>query len=66
MAYEQSYSLSAFLIQRYGLWKIRRLLKAIADGQPWDAALEKEFRAKLTKIEAAWRAWLPEWLRTAP
>jgi tetratricopeptide (TPR) repeat protein len=62
LAYEQSYSLVAYLVRRYGFWKIRRLLRAIAEGQPWEAALEQEVRLKPTRLEAEWRRWLPEFL----
>jgi len=64
LAYEQSYSLAAYLIQRYGFWRMRRFLKTIAEGQPWAAALEQEVHLKLAKLEADWRRWLPEFLTT--
>jgi len=64
-AYEQSYSLAAYLIGRYGWWRIRKLLKAIADGQPWDAALAEILHLKLARLEADWRRWLPGFLAGA-
>ena len=63
LAYEQSYSLVAYLIERYGLWRIRRLLKAITEGGSWQDVLSKEYRLKLARLEADWRTWLPEFLR---
>jgi tetratricopeptide (TPR) repeat protein len=65
LAYEQSYSLVAYLITRYGFWRMRRLLKAIADGQPWEEGLAQEFRRKLPRLEEDWRGWLPELLASA-
>lgn len=62
LAYEQSYSLVAYLVQRYGFWRIRRILTAVAEGRPWEAVLAEELHMKLPKIEAAWRAWLPGFL----
>lgn len=59
LAYEQSYSLVAYLIGRYGFWRIRRILKAIAEGAPWEDVLTKELRLKLNRLEANWREWLP-------
>ena len=59
LAYEQSYSLVAYLIGRYGFWRIRRILKAIADGAPWEEVLTKEIRLKLSRLETNWREWLP-------
>ena len=65
LAYEQSYSLVAYLIQRYGFWRMRRLLNAIAGGQPWEEAVAQEFRRKLSRLEGDWRDWLPELLASA-
>jgi tetratricopeptide (TPR) repeat protein len=66
LGYQQSYGIVHHLVTRYGFWRIRRLLKAIADGQPWEAALTAEFRITLPKLEANWRDQLPELLSTAP
>lgn len=63
-AYEQSYSIVSYLVERYGFWRIRRILKAIADRASWDAALVGEFRLKLARLETNWREWLPGWLRS--
>ena len=61
LAYEESYSIVAYLVKRYGFWRIRRILKAIAEGRSWDAALGEETRLTLDRLEANWRDWLPEW-----
>jgi tetratricopeptide (TPR) repeat protein len=63
LAYEQSYSMAAYLVQRHGFWRIRRVLQALGEGQPWEAALTAEYRVKLPRLEAQWREWLPEFLR---
>ena len=63
VAYEQSYSLAAWLITRYGFWRIRLLLKAVATGQSWEAAMTEQLHLKPAKLDAAWRAALPELLR---
>ena len=60
LGYQESYSIARYLATRYGFWRIRRLLKTIADGRPWQSALSEEFRVKLTRLEAQWREWLPE------
>lgn len=62
LAYEQSYSIAAYLITRYGFWRIRRVLKAIGDGRPWEDVLKDETRLSLPRLETAWRASLPELL----
>jgi tetratricopeptide (TPR) repeat protein len=66
LGYEESYSVVRYLIQRYGFWRVRRVLKAIADGRPWDAALVDEYRLKLPRLETLWRETLPELLRETP
>lgn len=65
LAYEQSYSMVSYLIDRYGMWRVRKLLKAIAAGQSWDAAMADELNIKLTRLEQNWREVLPQHLRGA-
>jgi tetratricopeptide (TPR) repeat protein len=62
LAYEEAYSIARYLVERYGLWRVRRILKAIAQGRSWDAAMVEELRVKMPKIEAGWNEWLREWL----
>jgi tetratricopeptide (TPR) repeat protein len=63
LAYEQSYSIVAYLVDRYGFWRIRRLLSALADGRPGEEALERECRATLPQLAHRWEEWLPKLLR---
>jgi hypothetical protein len=58
LAYEQSHSIVRYLVERYGFWRIRRLLKALVEGVPFEDALAKEFRQKPARLEAEWRKWL--------
>ena len=62
LAYEQSYSLAAYLIDRYAFWRIRRILKALGEGQPWESVLASELRIKLPRLESYWRQSLPDFL----
>ncbi|MBI3009675.1 MAG: tetratricopeptide repeat protein [Candidatus Omnitrophica bacterium] len=62
LAYEQSWSIASYLVERYGFWRIRRLLKAIGEGESWEQVMAKEFRSKLPKLESAWREWLPQFM----
>jgi hypothetical protein len=62
LAYEQAYSLAAYLITRYGFWRIRRVLKAVADEQSWEAVLKREFHATPERFEKDWLRWLPDFL----
>ena len=62
LAYEQSYSIVAYLVERYGFWRIRRVLKATGEGQAWEQVLSQEYRMKPPRLEAVWREWLPQFL----
>ena len=66
LAYEQAYSIVAYLTSRYGFWRVRRLLKAVGGGQGWEAAFADEFRMKLPRLERQWLEWLPEFLPAPP
>ena len=66
LAYEQAYSIIAYLASRYGFWRFKRLLKVMGEGQGWGAAFVDEFRVKLPRLERQWLEWLPEFLRTSP
>ena len=61
-AYEQSFSIVTYLVERYGFWRVRRLLKALGGGQPWDEAMAQEFHLKLARLEAEWGKELPAFL----
>jgi len=62
LAYEQAYSITSYLAQRYTFWRLRRMLAAIVDGTPWEEAMTKEFRMSLSRLEQNWRQWLPTML----
>ena len=63
LAYEQSHSIARYLVERYGFWRMRRILKAVADGADLDETLASELHMKLPRLQAAWRTWLDEQLR---
>ncbi len=62
LAYEQAHSIVRYLVERYGFWRIRRLLKAVAVGTPLDTTFTQELHIKPPRLEADWRAWLDETL----
>ena len=64
--YEESYSIVAYVVSRYGFWRFKRLLKAFADGTPWEAAFEAELHAKVPRLDRSWREWLPDFLAAHP
>jgi hypothetical protein len=49
-----------YLVERYGFWRIRRILKELKKERPLADVLSGEFHLKLPRLEAAWREWLPE------
>lgn len=62
LAYDQSYSLVAHLLEHAGFWRMRQLLKALAEGRPWENALESAYHLETKKLEKNWRGWLPGFL----
>jgi len=59
LGYEQSYSVVAYLAQRYGFWHMPRLLKQMAQGVSFEEALEQEFKSPAKRLEKDWKRWLP-------
>lgn len=63
LAYQEAHSVAAYLISRYGFWRIRRILKAIGNGTAWERALSDEYHITPARLEANWRGWLTEFLQ---
>jgi hypothetical protein len=55
LAYEESFSVVDFLIQKWGSAKMRLLLTALRDGKPIDAALDEVYGFNVDGLDAAWR-----------
>lgn len=62
LAYEESHSIVRYLVERYGFWRIRRLLKAVDNQTPFEEALTAELHVKLNRLEADWLKWLEKTL----
>jgi len=62
LGYQQSHSIVRYLVERYGFWRIRRILKSLADGASLEEAFTQEFHLKWSRLEASWQSWLPQWL----
>lgn len=65
LGYQEAYSVVRYLVDRYGFWRLRRVLKALADGGMIEHILSQEFHIKFERLEANWRAWLPQLLSQA-
>jgi len=55
-AYSQSYSVVAFMRAAYGQEKLQELLLLLAEGEPYDPALEQVYGFNTDGLEAEWRA----------
>lgn len=53
--YEQAYSLTDYLMRKYGMFKIKKLLKAFAEGKDYDEALRSALRVDPVKLEKRWK-----------
>ncbi|MFN8485100.1 MAG: peptidase MA family metallohydrolase [Anaerolineae bacterium] len=64
VAYPQSLSMTAFLVDRYGFDRLIVFARAMAKTPDYRAALEKTYNMPADKLEAGWRAYLPEYVDT--
>jgi hypothetical protein len=62
LAYQQAHSIVHYVVERYGFWRIRRILKAVSSGLPLERVLADELHLKLPQLEQNWRTWLPQFL----
>jgi len=58
LAYEQSYQLAAYIIDKYGMWKIHRMLSRYAAGEDTEAVLLHEFNRSPARFEKDWLRYL--------
>ena len=63
LAYQEAHSIVAYLSDRYGFWRLRKVLANVGGGMPVDQALSKEFHTPLERLERNWRDWLPGFAR---
>jgi len=56
--YEQAYSFTDYLLRRYGMFKVKKLLKAFAEGKDYDEALRSAFGGDPAKLEKRWKSSL--------
>ena len=59
VAYPESYTVMAFLADRYGMGAYTRFLAALREDHPWADALAEGFGVSAAQLEAQWRDWLP-------
>lgn len=54
LAYEQAHSFVSYLINRYGLWRLTRILKQLGRGEELEAAVRGELHAALPMLYKRW------------
>ncbi|MEA1927836.1 MAG: peptidase MA family metallohydrolase, partial [Candidatus Auribacterota bacterium] len=55
LAYAQAYSLTSYLIDKYGFWRINVILKALKKGRGWKEVFQDEFLLPVRELENEWR-----------
>ncbi|MBU4560713.1 tetratricopeptide repeat protein [bacterium] len=60
LAYYQSYSVVKYLIKRYGLKGVNRLLEKLGEGTSIDKALEEVFRIDYQALDKEWHKFLAQ------
>jgi tetratricopeptide (TPR) repeat protein len=55
VAYAVSYAATKYLVDRWSLWDVQRLLRRLGEGAPFEAALEEATRLTLPDFEREWR-----------
>jgi hypothetical protein len=67
LAYPESYSMMAFLAEKYGMGTFGRFLENLSDGSNvgnnWSRAFRSAYRKSLPEIEQEWREYLPTFLK---
>ena len=60
LAYEESYMIAAYVIDTYGLWKVKRMLAGYAAGDDTPTILAREFRRTPEQFEQQWLRYIQD------
>lgn len=60
LGYQQAHSIVQYLIERHGLWRIRRILKTLGEGKSLEEIISKELHTKPDRLITDWKRWLSE------
>ncbi len=55
LAYAQAYSLTEYLLRKYGFWKINVILGELKKGRGWREVFEEELLMTVPELEQEWR-----------
>jgi len=58
LAYAQAYSLTEYLVEKYGFWKINVILREMKRGRGWRDVIEDEFLVPVPELEKEWKETL--------
>jgi tetratricopeptide (TPR) repeat protein len=58
LAYAQAYSLTEYLVGKYGFWKINVILQEMKKGRGWRDVFEDEFLMPVPELEKEWKEGL--------
>ncbi|MDQ2682586.1 MAG: hypothetical protein M3Y37_03560, partial [Chloroflexota bacterium] len=61
LALAESYSVTAFLVNRYDIPSLRLFLSSLAEGATWTDAVRTAFQTDAASLEGQWEANLPAW-----
>lgn len=62
LAYQQSFNFVFYLVQRYGMTKLRTLLDMLGATVDFQTAIERTYGVPLATIQRNWSLWLPEFI----
>ena len=65
VAYPESYSIMAFLADKYGMGVYARFLKQMSYGYDYQTALEMAYGVSMSTLEAQWKEYLPDFMNTS-
>ena len=63
LAYPQSYTVMAFLAERYGMGKFARFVAQLRDYRPYRESVYIVYGRSMDELESEWRLWLPGFLK---
>jgi hypothetical protein len=58
LAYQQAFSFVYYIVQRYGMYNINKLLKTLGTGMDFADAFKQVYRVPVTTVQNDWRQWL--------
>lgn len=58
LAYQQAFSFVYYLVQRYGMYNITKLLKTLGTGTDFDTAFKKVYNTPIATAQNDWQQWL--------